>query len=470
MASDDNFQSKLTRFCQKQFGGGDKVQKLQRLSGGASMESWSFEFADQQIVLRRLPVGMAGEDVEAATVSAISLDAQADLIELARKAGVTAPKVLAKLSDTDEMGQGFFMARAMGETLPHKILGNPEFSNATSRLTNQCAKELAAIHAIDLSALPDEIQEAEPASLLQLQEQAYRDLQVTIPTYDYAFRWLEDNIPSTEKPVLLHADFRMGNLMIDTDGITAVLDWELAHLGDPMEDLSYLCTPSWRFGHYEQEAGGFDSADNLIAAYENASGDAVDRNRFNWWLVYNTLWWGIACLRMGHSYRDGSVHVLERTIIGRRASEVEIDLLLLFEPMRDAESAKLSWSEPPLLPDAGEVAYAEVINALIEWNKDKIMPDVKGHALFESRVANNALGIVQRNAAWSHFYDDRKKQRLSNIEISTDELCAKLRCGDKHINDAEIWNHLRLTAFERLSIDQPKYAGLKVALKKWSTS
>ncbi len=469
---DDDLKAKLDGFCQKTFGSDGQVEQLQRLSGGASMESWAFSFGNWDIVLRRLPEGIVDDEADAATVSAISLDAQADLIELARKAGVTAPKVLAKFSPKDDIGQGFLMVRAEGETLPHKILGNPDFGSAVSRLTEQCAGELAAIHAIDTVNLPDEIQAADASALLKLQEQAYRDLAVTISTYDYAFRWLEEHVPKHEEPKLLHADFRMGNLMINAEGISAVLDWELAHLGDPMEDLSYLCTPSWRFGHYDMEAGGFDSAENLITAYEKASGIAVDRDRFNWWLVYNTLWWGVACLRMGHSYRDGTVHVLERTIIGRRASEVEIDLLLLFEQMGVATGSRFTWVQPALLPTDGEVDYAEILNALIEWNKEKIMPEMKvfDHSLFESRVANNALGITQRHAAWGQKYAKRSAKRLADIGVSTPELCTALRSGEIDINNSDIWNHLRITALERLSIDQPKYAGLHIALKKWSTS
>lgn len=467
---DSDFQKRLTAFCSRTMGSEGEVQNLTRLSGGASMESWAFDIGERAMVLRRMPDGIVGSNADAATVSAISLDAQADLIELARKQGVTAPEVLAKFAEEDGLGQGFVMVRALGETLPHKILGNPEYETAVNRLTMQCAHELATIHAINPADLPPEIQAADAATLLRQQEQNYRDLEAMIPAYDYAFRWLESNIPEPEDPVLLHADFRMGNLMIDAQGITAVLDWELAHLGDPMEDLSYLCTPSWRFGHYQKEAGGFDSADSLIAAYEKASGKAVDRNRFNWWLVYNTLWWGCACLRMGHSYRDGSVHVLERTIIGRRASEVEIDLLLLFEPMRGSESSPLVWNEPPLLPDNGEVEYAEILNALIEWNKEKIMPDMKGHALFESRVANNALGIAQRHAAWAQHYAEESAKRLTHIGVSTRQLCASLRNGEKGIDDPGVWDHLRLATLERVSIDQPKYAGFKTALNKWSST
>lgn len=297
--NDDHLVRKIETCCRRHLGPMGAVTDLERLSGGASMESWAFTYGEQNIVLRRMPNGMASEQGDAALPSAISLDVQADLIEIARKAGVRAPRVLARLTDEDGLGQGFMMVRSVGETLPRKILDNPDLADAVSTLSEQCARELAAIHAIGLDRLPAEIRCIDAAALLDMQEKAYRTLQVALPAYDYAFRWLENNIPEVEQPKLLHADFRMGNLMIDKQGISAVLDWELAHIGDPMEDLAYLCTPSWRFGHYHREAGGFDSADNLIAAYERASGTRVDRNRFDWWLMYNTLWWGVTCLRMG---------------------------------------------------------------------------------------------------------------------------------------------------------------------------
>ena len=149
---------------------------------------------------------------------------------------------------------------------------------------------------------------------------------------------------------------------------------------------------------------------------------------------------------------------------------MEIDLLLQFEQMGRSKGEALDWEQPVLLPDDGEVEYAEILNALIEWNKEKIMPDAKGHALFESRVANNGLGIVQRHAAWGQRYSENSARRLADIGVSTPELCAMLRNGECNIDDPKIWDHLRLTALERLSIDQPKYAGLRVALEKWSIS
>lgn len=461
------FTEKLTRFCARQFGGEPEIANLRRLSGGANMESWSFDHGGQGMVLRRLPDGMADRGDDEAAITAISLAAQAKLIAIAEQAGVTAPRVLGVLGDEDALGTGFVMARAEGETLPHKILGNSDFAEAEAGLSRACARELTLIHALPRDGLPGDIQTVTERQLLDQQEAAYREVDGAIPIFDHAFGWLERHLPPPAEPKLVHGDFRMGNLMIDSDGISAVLDWELAHFGDPLEDLAYLCTPSWRFGHYEKEAGGFDSAENLIAAYEAASGTTVDRARFDWWLVYNTLWWGVACLRMGHSYRDGSAHTLERTIIGRRVSEVEIDLVLQFEAMRDTESRPIEWAEPPLLPETGEVAYAEILNALIEWDREKVMPSLEGHPLFEARVANNALGIAQRAAAWGGIFAARQAQRLDALDIDHGALCKALRGGHRDLADDDLFDHLRLSALERLSIDQPKYGGLRVAKTRW---
>ena len=96
------------------------------------------------------------------------------------------------------------------------------------------------------------------------------------------------------------------------------------------------------------------------------------------------------------------------------------------------------------------------------------MPEAKGHALFESRVANNGMGIAQRHAAWGQQYAENSASRLAEVGVSANELCTTLRTGKRDLYNPKIWDHLRLTALERLSIDQPKYAGLRVALEKWS--
>ena len=465
---DETFRKKLEVYCTKNFGDGGELTDVQRLSGGASMESWGFSYGDRDYVLRRLPAGLSPDDDG---LRGVPLATQADIIELARTAGVTAPQVRGRLKPGDGLGEGFIMTKAEGETLPHKILGNPEFAKAEGRLTEQCARELAAIHGIEMNPLLQSLEYFSPAELIRVQKDKYHEIGGQIPIYEYAFHWLEQNAPDASDKFLVHGDFRMGNLMIDRDGLSAVLDWELVRLGDPVQDLAYLCTPSWRFGHYEKEAGGFDSAESFLAAYARASGAEVDPDRFRFWLVYSTLWWGVACMVMGQIWRSHGDRSLERTVIGRRVSEVEIDLTLLFEEiLPDGIATSLDWSAPDSDDVTGETSYGELLNALEEWNAEQVLPGLKGHDKFQSRVAGNALGIARRQTEWGPVYRDAAAARRAAIGYDHRQLCHGLSKGDIAITNADVWDHLRLSALERLSIDQPKYAGLKVALNKWSTT
>jgi len=466
--TDEAFQTKLENYCTKTFGTDGKLEQLRRLSGGASMESWAFAYGGEEFVLRRLPSGLSPDD---AGLRGVSLATQADIIELARTAGVTAPEVRGRLSPEDDIGEGFIMSKAAGETLPHKILGNPDFAEAERKLTRQCARELAAIHRIPVRSITAPLEYFSPAELIRLQKEKYDEIGGHIPIYEYAFHWLDRNVPDASDKYLVHGDFRMGNLMIGHQGLSAVLDWELVRLGDPVQDIAYLCTPSWRFGQYEKVAGGFDSAESLLRAYAEASGSEVDPDRFRFWLIYSTLWWGVACMVMGQIWRSHGDRSLERTVIGRRVSEVEIDLALLFEEILPGEiCSPLDWSIPDERAETGETGYGELLTALGEWNTEHVQPGLDGHAKFQSRVAGNALGIARRQAEWGPDFREASRARLAAIGYDHGQLCTGLSNGDIGITAPTVWDHLRLSALERLSIDQPKYAGLKVALTKWSSS
>ncbi len=465
---DQTFLEKLAEYCATTFGSGGKLADVQRLSGGASMESWAFSFGGEEYVLRRLPSGLPPDDDG---LRGVPLSTQADIIELARAAGVTAPQVRGRLKPDDGLGEGFIMNKAEGETLPHKILGNPAFREAESRLTQQCARELATIHQIEINPLLQSLEYFSPADLIRVQKKKYHEIGGQMPIYEYAFHWLEQNAPDATDKYLVHGDFRMGNLMIDQQGLSAVLDWELVRLGDPVQDLAYLCTPSWRFGHYEKAVGGFDRAESFLRAYAAASGAEVDPDRFRFWLIYSTLWWGVACMVMGQIWRSHADRSLERTVIGRRVSEVEIDLALLFEEiLPDTISTPLNWSVPEPESVTGETEYGELLTALDEWNSSQVLPGLKGHDKFQCRVAGNALGIARRQIEWGPGYRDAASARLAAIGYDHRQLCSGLSKGDIAITTAAVWDHLRLSALERLSIDQPKYAGLKVALNKWSST
>jgi aminoglycoside phosphotransferase (APT) family kinase protein len=317
----------VTSWCN----GATGVTDAKRLSGGASQETWSFDITHPDgaigAILRRAPSGYG-----AAPGRAAGLDAEAVLMQLAFDASVPSPKVLHVLRPDDDLGTGFIMQRVAGETIPRKILRDEEFADARPKLARQCGEILAGIHGLSAASLPQLRRMTAAAEIAELQREI-DGFDWPRPVFQLALRWLRDNDPGpSERVTLVHGDFRHGNLMIGSDGIRAVLDWELAHLGDPMEDLGWICVNSWRFGVIDKPVGGFGTYEELFAGYEAASGIAVDAQRVKFWEVMGTLRWGVMCVGMMQRFRLGPDHSMERAMIGRRSSETEIDLLRLLAP------------------------------------------------------------------------------------------------------------------------------------------
>src|SRR3984893_3566081 len=233
-----------------------------RLSGGASQETWSFDIVHPNgnigAILRRAPSGYG-----AAPARAAGLNAEAVLMQRAYQAGVPSPRVLHVLQPQDQLGTGFIMARVEGETIPRKILRDDQFAQARPKLARQLGNVLAGIHGLALSQLP-ELRRMTAAKEIAELERDYRSFDWPRPVFELALRWLRDPGPSPEV-TLVHGDFRHGNLIIGPEGLRAVLDWELAHTGDPMEDLGWICVNSWRFGEIDKPVGGFGSREDLFA-------------------------------------------------------------------------------------------------------------------------------------------------------------------------------------------------------------
>jgi aminoglycoside phosphotransferase (APT) family kinase protein len=323
-------QDELGRCVASWYPGATGVTGAAKLSGGASQETWSFDIVhaagNTGAILRRAPPGYG-----AAPGRAAGLDAEAILMQLAHDAGLPSPKVMHVLQPKDDLGTGFIMQRVEGETIARKILRDEQFAKARPLLARQLGKAAAGIHALDRAKLPKlrtSIASTEIADL----EREYRSFNWPRPVVELALRWLRERDPGPpQETALVHGDFRHGNLIIGADGLRAVLDWELAHLGDPMEDLGWICVNSWRFGEIDKPVGGFGSREELFAGYE-AAGHPVDADRVMFWEVMGTLRWGVMCCGMMQRFRSGPDHSMERAMIGRRASETEIDLLRLLAP------------------------------------------------------------------------------------------------------------------------------------------
>jgi len=455
----------LAAVCRRCLGSGD-VSGLTQLSGGASMESWRFSFASRDWILRRLP-GLSANLTVPDGVAMLSLSDQASLLQHVYSQGVSVPEVLTILQPQDGVGDGFVMACVAGEALPQKLLSDPAYSSALGALSKRCAGELARIHGVSPDALPIDLTVQTPREALKEQEYFYAQHGSLHPVFSLAFAWLSENVPSATRQALVHGDFRLGNFLMDHAGLTAVLDWELSHLGDPIRDVAFFCTPSWRFGRYHLEAAGVAPGETWIKDYEWAAHTNVDRAHFTWWLVFNTLWWGVACMRMAATYRDGSVATMERAVIGRRISEVAIDLLLLLEPLRDKPSNHLAINPPQGEPATGDITTEDLLLAVRAWNKGRLQEEQDEHRLFEARVANNAMGIVARELAFGHTLSGQAMARMEALGATNEELARGLCQRSLLFSDDRLWDHLRLSAIEQLWIDQPHYAGLTAALAKW---
>ena len=356
--ADDDFGTKVGEFIRRTSGALHvDVADLRRLTGGASRETWSLDatlhFPDrddvQPLILQR--------DVRGAPMG-ISRALEFRLMAAAYEAGVPAPAPMF-LGD-DSLGGAFFIVRRVdGETLPRRLLREDVYADAREKLPAQLGAALAKIHAIDVGghefdALPAPPDGVSPAAFeVGRYGQIFRAIALEPhPAFELAFRWLAARVGAAEqragsreqtsdskqptasskgqaaRRMLVHGDYRMGNILFGPEGLRLVLDWELAHIGDPMEDMAWMCVRSWRFGG-EKPVGGIGEREEFFAAYEAAGGAKVDPERVRWWEVFGNLRWGIICLNQARTYIDGHSKSVELASIGRRTAETEWELLEL---------------------------------------------------------------------------------------------------------------------------------------------
>lgn len=398
-----------------------EVRDLRRLSGGASKELWRFDLAldngeAMPLVLRRQPPGRVLSEFGLGSVAR-----EAAIVQLAEGAGVPVPAVVFVLPPDSPAGDGYAMAHVAGETVGTRVLRLPELAEARAGLARRCGEVLARLHAargFEELGLPA----AGAREALVSLAARHRATGQHRPVFDFALRWLEDQLPRELRRVLLHGDFRTGNFVIGPEGLRAVLDWELAHVGPPAADLAWLCVPSWRFQHPELPVGGFGTRAELLAGYEGAGGAAIDPAELFAWEVFGTLNWGVMCAGAGAAFMAGARSV-EGAVVARRAAETEFDLMRMLVPDHPG------WTGEPLRPARFDNPPAALI--LAEVHAAQATGITAG---FAEKVAANAQGIAER------------------------ELAAPQRYEVGHGDDIDTL--IRVT-LGKLAVDQPAYPGLR---------
>ncbi|HUI27582.1 MAG TPA: phosphotransferase family protein [Candidatus Kryptonia bacterium] len=461
----------LARVLTERVAGYRSLQTCERLSGGASQETYRVvietDDGPRKLAMRRAPGGTKYSFSGAGP----GLPTEAKLLGAARAADVPEPAILYVFEERDGLGDGFLMEWLEGETLGARITRAPELDAIRPQLARQCGEVLARIHAIDVRAggLADVLQPRTPEQLVRETWELYQAYGTPQPMIDFAARWLLEHLPPASPPRLVHGDFRNGNLMISAErGIVAVLDWELAHLGDPMRDLGWLCTNSWRFGRSELPVGGFGTVDDLLAGYASVSGVAVDPDHVKFWIVFGSFWWAVGCLSMAQFYRLGVDKSVERPTIGRRSSECQVDCVNLLIPGPVEEPARETKESTLDMPRANEM-----LTSVRDFLRNDVMSGTTGRTNFLARVAANSLDIVLRELELGPAHRIREQQGLERIlghagdlETLRWELVRALRDGSMPLDRSGLADHLRQTVVTQVAIDQPQYSGYRAALGK----
>lgn len=471
----DAFNRALENVLCRQLPGFKSLIACEQLTAGASQETWRIRIAcnadagaqgtgeggESLLALRRCQPSAQAHS----SVGQISLDTEARLFQLAAAAGIPGPGVRYVLQPEDGLGSGFIMEWLEGETLGQRIVRAEELAAVRPALARECGQILGRIHALDWQSagLAEVLPQVDPATLVDETWAAYCALDVPVPMIDYSWRWLRANLPQQWRTTLVHGDFRNGNLMVTAQGINAVLDWELAQIGDPVRDLGWLCVNSWRFGKDALPVGGFGEIDDLLAGYRETSGFDVPRHELAFWQVFGSFWWAMATLQMANAWRTGETPSLERPVIGRRSSEAQMDCVNLLIPGEFALPAL----DQPISRGTQLPMPAELLAGVAAFLKGEVAQQLDPHNAFLARVAANSLGIAQRELQCGGELATQEQWRLQallgrggDLDALRWELVEQLR-ADLPLDTPGLAEHLRHTVAGQLAIDQPRYTALR---------
>jgi aminoglycoside phosphotransferase (APT) family kinase protein len=299
---------------------------LKEIPGGASRQTFSIDCDEDRFVLRRDPPGAE---------SLVSQAGEFRLIGLAREAGVPVPEPLALEPAGGRFGTaGMLLSFVTGESVGPRVLRSEELAGARAGLAAQLGEAAARIHSIDVARAGLPLAEGD-AVLAQIEhwEAELARIGEPLPILELGLRWLRLHRPEAVEPRVVHGDFRLGNLIVEERGLAAVIDWELAHTGDPAEDLGWLCIRSWRFGRDELPVAGVGTREQLLDAYGAAGGERPEAGRMRYWELFGNLKWAIICARQAADHRSGLRRSHELASLGRRICEPEWDMLgLIAEP------------------------------------------------------------------------------------------------------------------------------------------
>ncbi|WP_327665469.1 phosphotransferase family protein [Streptomyces sp. NBC_00498] len=431
------------------WGGPVTVEGWRRLSGGASRDTFSLDAtaADgitHSLILRCDPPVKPSPE---------AMTREAAVLAAAAGAGVPVPRLV---DHGTVLGRAhLLMERVEGETIPRRLLRDERFAAVRPKLARELGRILARIHTIPVASVPD-LPEVDPVRHLT---DLYRQFDDPRPAVELGLRWLAEHRPPTVRPAcVVHGDFRNGNLMIDGTGVRAVLDWELTHVGDPVEDLGWLCVKAWRFGSPEP-VGGFGPREELLAGYAEISGTRPGEDELRWWEVYGTLRWAVLCRMQAERFLSGAEQAVEYAVLGRKVCEQEYDVLLALGvtepgPVPDVLAGRDDTTDAPPHDRPGADALLRSVQTFLT---EETAGDPR--LRFLSKVAANAVAIARREALLAPAQADTHTRRLAALGLADDRALAEaIRDGAVLPDDAAVLEAVRGGVTDKLAVANPAYA------------
>ncbi|MGW6730163.1 phosphotransferase family protein [Nocardia sp. NPDC055029] len=428
------------------------VQNLRRLSGGASRHTWLLEAVPIGEQPRRLVLRCDPSDRPNPEIMAI----EAAALTAAAAAHVPVPQVIDHSDGTTGMGSAYLlMEHVEGETIPRRLLRDGRYAGVRPRLAAELGRILARIHSIPLDAVPG-LAVRDP---LQELISTYRAFDEPRPAIELGLRWLAEHSPKPRSTALVHGDFRNGNLIVDQDGVRAVLDWELTHLGNPMEDLGWLCVKAWRFGT-PAPVGGFGCRDQLLAGYAEIAGTCPDAEELHWWEVFGTVRWAVLCRVQAERFFSGAETSVEFAVLGRRVCEQEHDILLA-----------LGMTEPTSVPDVLTVQSSDTAAFGHDRPSGDVLlravQDLLSHELtrtddvrlnYLGRVAANAIAIARREFLLASAQAPTHRARLAELGYGSGRALAEaIRDDSLDTRSEKVLDAIRREIADKLAVANPDY-------------
>lgn len=306
----------------------DLPMNIKKLSGGAIQENWAIsgklDQEDYEIVLRK----------NAATVVDASSGRQQEyeLLKRLYELNICVPQpLLFEKKDNFLNSEFFVMNKISGVAEGHKLvrLNQPDLQ---CKILQDIGHKLAAIHLIESDPEIERIIQKPPKENYlnqlteDLQEQLLK-LREPRPILEFALSWMKQEQPETDDLVIVHGDYRTGNIMIDHDHVSGILDWEFTHWGDRREDIGWFTSKCWRFGKDAQVAGGIGSYKDFMQAYSQVSDIYIPEFELKFWHVLSHVRWAIIAIQQANRNLSNARPSLELALTAFLVPQLEKNIL-----------------------------------------------------------------------------------------------------------------------------------------------